>query len=174
MASQTGPILRFKVMVINTTELKKVLEDEDFDGITLQFSQVIGNASNGNNTSDSKPTFAFLAYKHFASRKKQELITDPKFFNGTEIFKNVEIGGDGVMSHFGNLKLTRSDLKEDIDTSKFPFLVLSPEHGTGDHANYVVCKAIYTDNLNDAQPQPQSLSRGVPVKSIGINPSPPA
>ncbi len=167
--------LKFKVMIIKTAELKKVLQDPDFDGITLQLSQTIGNSSNG--ASDSKPTYGFIAYKHYASRKKQEQITDPNFFadnNGAEVIKDVEIGGDGLMAHFGNLKFTRADMKEDIDTAKFPFLILSPEHGTGDHANYITCKAIYTDNLKDAAPQPQSLSRGVPIKSIGINPSPPA
>ncbi len=183
MESQTGrdngkAILRFKVMIINTAELKKVLEDADFDGITLQLTQAIGNLSAGNNASDGKHTFGFIAYKHYSSKKKQEQITDPKFFadnNKTEIFKDVEIGGDGVMSNFGNLKLTRGDMKEDVDTIQYPYLVLSPEHGTGEHENYIVCKAFYTDKLNDSPAPAQSLSRGMtPVKPFGINPSPPA
>ncbi len=171
-----GPqVLKLKVMVVNTSELKKLLEDQDFDGITLQLSQAIGSRSTDN---DDGHKFMFIAYKHFSSKKKQEQITDPKFFadnNKTEIFKDVEIGGDGVMSHFGNLKLTRGDMKEDVDTSQYPYLVLSPEHGTGEHENYIVCKAFYTDNLNDSPAPTQSLSRGMtPVKPFGINPSPPA
>ena len=160
--------LKFSIMVINTSELKKVLQnDSDFDGITLQVSQ---GAANG------QPIFRFIAYKHYASKKKQEMIIDPEFFatgNGTEMFKTIEVGDD-AMSHFGNLKLTRTSLDEGIDTSKFPFLVLTPGLGTGDHENYIVCKASYAETL-DAPPQAQSLSRGGPgIKPIGINPSPPA
>ncbi len=170
--------IKFKVMIINTLELKKVLEDKDFDGITLQLSQAIGSASSG--TGDNHK-FRFIAYKHFSSKKKQEQITDPKFFadnNGTEIFKDVEIGDDGIMSHFGNLKLTRADMKEEIDTNEYPYLVLSPDHGTGEYENYIVFHPFYTDDLNASPPQTQALSRGLSTaKSIaikGINPSPPA
>lgn len=164
-------VLKFKVMVIDTGELNKVLEDEDFDGITLQLSQAIGGSASG----DSHK-FRFIAYKHFSSKKKQEQITDPKFFaNDNEIYKDVEIGGDGFTSHFGNLKLTRSDMKENVDTDEYPYLVLSPDHGTGDYENYIIFHALYTDNLDVVQPQ--ALSRGVTGRPGGgkvINPSPPA
>lgn len=169
--------IKFKVMIINTGELNKVLEDKDFDGITLQLSQVIGGNASGD---DHK--FRFIAYKHYSSKKKQEEITDPKFFandNGDEIFKDIEIGGDGFTTHFGNLKLTRADMKENADTEEFPYLVLSPDHGTGDYENYIVFHAFYTDKISDAQPQsqPQSLSRGFSVAGASskvIKPSPPA
>ncbi len=167
--------LKFKVMVINTSELKKILEDDDFDGITLQLSYEIGTASNGN--AQAANTFGFIPYKHFSSRKKQEQITDPKFFaENNGITKDIAISGDGFMSHFGNLKVTRAEIKEDVDASKFPFFVLSPERGSGDFENYIVCNAYYADNLNDQMPHTQSLSRGVAgnIKSIAINPSPPA
>ncbi len=165
--------IKFKVMIINTGELNKVLEDKDFDGITLQLSQAIGGDNH---------QFRFIAYKHFSSKKKQEEITDPKFFasnNGDEIFKDIEIGGDGFTTHFGNLKLTRADMKENVDTAEFPYLVLSPDHGTGDYENYIVFHAFYTDKISDAGPQPQvqPLSRGFStagVNSIVIKPSPPA
>ncbi|MEP7253427.1 MAG: hypothetical protein ABI683_13635 [Ginsengibacter sp.] len=169
--------LKFGIMVINTAELKKVLQDDsDFDGITLQVSRVMSGATNG--TGAGQPTFRFIAYTHYASRKKQEMISDPKFFaTGTEMFKTIE-AGDESTSHFGNLKLTRANLQEDIDTNQFPFLVLTPELGTGDHENYIVCKAAYAESLDAATPasQSQSLSRGGGggLKSIGINPSPPA
>lgn len=167
--------LKFKVTVINTAELKKILEDEDFDGITLQLSHEIGAASNGN--AQAANTFGFIPYKHFSSKKKQEQITDPKFFaENNGMTKDIAISDDGFMSHFGNLKVTRAEIKEDVDASKFPFFVLSPERGSGDFENYIVCKAYYTDTLNNIMPQTQSLSRGVigGIKSIGINPSPPA
>lgn len=169
--------LKFGIMVINTAELKKLLQDDsDFDGITLQISR--GTVGANGNGSAGQPIFRFIAYKHYASKKKQEMITDPKFFatgSDTEMVKTIEVG-EGAMSHFGNLKLTRANLDEDIDTSKFPFLVLTPELGTGDHENYIVCKASYAESLNATAAQPQSLSRGVigGIKSIGINPSPPA
>ena len=62
MESQTGrdndkAILRFKVMIINTAELKKVLEDADFDGITLQLTQAISNPAAGNNASEEDDGF---------------------------------------------------------------------------------------------------------------------
>ena len=165
--------LKFKITVINTGELQKVLEDEDFDGITLQLSHEISTASNGSGSQDTH-SYRFIPYKHFSSKKKQEKITDPKFFAGTEISKDIEIGNEGLMSHFGNLKVTRAEMNEGIDATKFPFFVLSPEQGSGKHENYIVCKAFYTDDLNNLSPHTQSLSRGVPIKSIGINPSPPA
>ncbi|MEO8112303.1 MAG: hypothetical protein ABI594_19805 [Ginsengibacter sp.] len=164
-------------MIINTGELNKVLEDKDFDGITLQLSQVIGGSASAD---DHK--FRFIAYKHFSSKKKQEEITDAKFFvndNGNEIFKDIEIGGDGFTAHFGNLKLTRADMKENADTKEFPYLVLSPDHGTREYENYIVFHAFYTDKLSDArlQPQVQPLSRGFSIAGATskiIKPSPPA
>ncbi|MEO8567727.1 MAG: hypothetical protein ABI419_01280 [Ginsengibacter sp.] len=168
--------LKFKITVINTVELQKVLEDEDFDGITLQLSHEIATASPGNSSQDTH-SYRFIPYKHFSSKKKQEKITDPNFFannNGNEISKDIGIGDEGLMSHFGNLKVTRAEMKEGVDATKFPFFVLSPERGSGEHENYIVCKAFYTDDLNNLSPHTQSLSRGVPIKSIGINPSPPA
>ncbi len=162
--------IKFKVMIINTGELNKLLEDEDFDGITLQLSQAIGGSATG----DSHK-FSFIAYKHFSSKKKQEQITDPKFFvNDNEIYKDVEIGGDGFTSHFGNLKLTRADMKENVDTDEYPYLILSPDHGTGEYENYIIFNVLYAANLTAAQPQP--LSRGVASPRGGkvINPSPPA
>ena len=164
-------------MIINTNELNKALEDKDFDGITLQLSQVIGSSASAD---DHK--FRFIAYKHFSSKKKQEEITDPNFFvndDGNEIFKDIEIGDDGFTTHFGNLKLTRADMKENADTDEFPYLVLSPDHGTGDYENYIVFHAFYTNKLSDARPQPQvqALSRGVSIAtstSKVIKPSPPA
>ncbi len=182
MQSESGTdndkaILKFKVMVINTSELKSLLEDEDFDGITLQLSHEIGVASNGGKPQDTH-TYKFIPYKHFSSKKKQEKITDSRFFAnaGSEISKNIEIGSDGLMSHFGNLKVTRAEIGEDVDATKSPFFVLSPEHGTGEHENYIVCKAFYTDNLSNLLPHTQGLSRGLTsgTKPIGINPSPPA
>ncbi|MDQ6763750.1 MAG: hypothetical protein M3015_14135 [Bacteroidota bacterium] len=170
-AGDSKSTIKFQVMVINTVELNKVLEDPDFDGITLQLSQAIGNNASGG---DHK--FKFIAYKHFSSKKKQEQITDPKFFaSNNETYKDVEIG-DSFTTHFGNLKLTRGDMKENVDTDEYPYLILSPDHGTGDYANYIIFHVLYTDNLNAAQPQPPALSRGMssPGGSKVINPSPPA
>ncbi len=173
---QDTSVLKFKVMVIDTKELKKILEDKDFDGITLQVSQAINN-----NTPQDKHKFKLIAYKHFSSKKKQEQITDANFFvnnDGTETYKEVELGDDGVTSHFGNLKLRRSDLKEEADTSVYPYLVLWPEEGTGDYENYIVYEAFYTNDLKAAPPHKQTLSRGVSTSSTmslkPINPSPPA
>ncbi|MEO6288481.1 MAG: hypothetical protein ABIO76_01095 [Ginsengibacter sp.] len=173
--SETGQdnSVKFELMILDTKELKNLLEDQDFDGITLQVSQAIDN-----NTPQDKHQFKLIGYKHFASKKKQEQITDPKFFannNGTKIYKDLEIGGDGVIGHFGNMKLTRKEMTEDIDTNEYPFLVVSPEHGTGDHKDYIVCNAYYTKDFNAPPPQTQALSRGLSsTKSISVKPSPPA
>ena len=172
-----GPqVLKLKVMIINTSELEKLLEDEDFDGITLQLSHAIGNRSIDN---DDGHRFMFIPYKHFSSKKKQEQISDKKFFSdGAEMYKEIEIGGGGIVSHFGNLKITRGDMEENIDTDEYPYFILTPEHGTGEYENYIVCNASYAANLDNLGAQPQALSRGLATaKSTGskvINPSPPA
>ncbi len=173
MESATGDgtsVMKIKVMVINTKELKKLFDDKDFDGITLQFSQAFGNSH----------ILQFIAYKHFSSRKKQEQITDPGFFvndKGNDLYKEIEISEEGVTSHFGNLKLTRVDMKEDIDTDEFPYLILSPQHGTGEYENYIICNPFYSNEIKESPAPVQALSRGVPaVSSLAIktvNPSPP-
>jgi hypothetical protein len=179
MQSQTGSdsanaVLKYKVMIIDTAELKKLLEDKDLDGITFQFSQDIVNSP------QDRPKLKLIAYKHFPGRRSEQ-ITNPKFFvekNDPDFFKEIEVGDDGVTSHFGNLQLRRSDLKEEADTSAYPYLVLWPEEGTGDYNNYIVYEAFYTNNLNDTPPHKQTLSRGVSTSSTmslkPINPSPPA
>ena len=159
--------------------MKKILEDKDFDGITLQVSQAINN-----NTPQDKHKFKLIAYKHFSSKKKQEQSTDSNFFvnnDGTETYKEVELGDDGLTSHFGNLKLMRAELNEDIDPKEYPYLMLWPEEGTGDYENYIIYQVFYTDSLKASPPHKQALSRGISsatgTKSVGLkplNPSPPA
>ena len=170
--NQENSVLKFKIMVINTKELNKLLEDKDFDGITVQVSQELGN----NKSLKDSHTFKLIAYKHFASKKKQEQIIDPAFFatrSDSQLYKNVQVGDDGVVSHFGNLKLTRAAMEEGIDNSKHAYLVISPEHGTGEFESYIVCNTFYTDDLN-ASPPSMSLSRGSTPGGKVINPSPPA
>ncbi|MEP6583151.1 MAG: hypothetical protein ABJA90_02740 [Ginsengibacter sp.] len=171
---QDNLVLRFQIMVINTKELNKLLEDKDFDGITLQISQELGN----NKSSQDNLTFKLIAYKHFASKKKQEQITDASFFanfSEAHLYKDVPVGDDGLVSHFGNLKLTRAAMQEDGDSGKHPYLVISPEHGTGEFESYIVCTAFFTDDLN-ASPPSMSLTRGITRGGgkVIINPSPPA
>jgi hypothetical protein len=91
------------------------------------------------------------------------------------------VGDDGVTSNFGNLKLMRIELNEDIDTTEYPYLMLWPEEGTGDYENYIVYQVFYADSLNTSPPHKQTLSRGITAtantKSIALkplNPSPPA
>lgn len=182
MQSQTGAdhansVLKYKVMIIDTAELKKLLEDKDLDGITFQFSQAIVNSP------QDRPKLKLIAYKHFPG-KRSEQITDPKFFiekNDPDFFKEIEVGDDGVTSHFGNLKLMRAELNEDIDTSEYPYLMLWPEEGTGDYENYIIYEVFYTDSLKASPPHKQTLSRGIAplsdTKSLALrtlNPSPPA
>ena len=182
MQSQTGTdfpnaVLKYKVMVIDTAELKKLLEDKDMDGITFQFSQDIVNSP------QDRPKLKLIAYKHFPGRKSEQ-IRNSKFFierDDASSFKEIEVGDDGVTSHFGNLKLMRGELNEDIDTTEYPYLMLWPEEGTGDYDNYIIYQVFYTDSLNTSPPHKQSLSRGLTsttnTKSIALkplNPSPPA
>ncbi len=167
---ESNSVMKFKKMVIDTTELKKLFDDADFDGLTLQVSQELG----ANSPNEDQHKFKLIAYKHFSSRKKQEKITDPAFFvskEGVNLYTELKMGNDGVVSHFGNMKLTRADMNESIETAQFPYLIITPQHGSGDFENYIVCTAVYSNEVNA---ETAGLSRGFSKKTVAMNPSPPA
>lgn len=166
--------VKYRAMVISTPVLKEILKDTNMDGITFQFSQAMRKVG------ESSHTLQLIAYKHFPGRRS-EVISDADFFvesKNPNSNLEVEIGDDGITSHFGNLKLMRSELNEDIDTREYPYLFLWPGHGEGDYENYIVYQVFYASDLDAAPVAEKRLTRGVSPANIrslsNLNPSPPA
>lgn len=173
-ANDASASVKYRAMVISTPVLKRILEDTNMDGITFQFSQAMRKVG------ESSHTLQLIAYKHFPGRRS-EVISDADFFveaNNPSSTLEVEIGDDGITSHFGNLKLMRSELNEDIDTLEYPYLFLWPGHGEGEYENYIVYEVFYANDLGAAPVQKKNLTRGVSssktVSLSNLNPSPPA